>query len=521
MIPFNGAVPARGDYFYGRDKELRAILQQAWTWVCGPRRMGKSSLLLRAQDVEGQSGKTVPLYFDLAPIQNRPSSAELFSQFFRRHHKGATNLAQFGIERQHFDGIEPAESFRLLVEKIAASGRKTMFLWDEAEHLVTLEQREPGFLDSLRAQLQDLTGFRFVIAGSQRLSAIFGLPNQADLFLSNFTWLPVAGLGEPEARAVLRGEHTGGWESPLPDEIVRRAIAWTGGYSIFVQNLGSALWNACEAHGDRVDDATYNQCVDEVVKNPVLRDIMRDDYARLTRTQRTILDRLCDARAGVPAADLRAVVADPAIEDALGFLTSYGYAAPSEPVRLRYELYRRFRPSVAPSEAPDPELVNRIAVPTVMFSYSPGDEPFAEQLRTQLLAMARGSGVEIWDPKQIALGADAKLEVSRAIARASVIVLLVSADFLASPAIAGTELPMIARAAESGLCRLATVYVRAVGDGLDALQLPRDKANLVSGPIPVQELPEPQRARVIAESAKAILAAAAGWAKWKRASDGD
>lgn len=512
MIPFNGATPARGEYFYGRERESKAVREQAWTWVCGPRRMGKSSLLLKVQDVEAAAGKAVPLYLDLASIQNKPTSAELFKQFFRRHLKGASNLSRFGVTLAHFEEIdETAGRFRALVEKIEEHGQRTMFLWDEAEHLITLEKNEPGFLDSLRSALQDIDGFRFVVAGSQRFSEVFGLGNHAEQFISSFTWLPISGLPEAEARAVLLGAQTGGWETSLPQAILQRAVAWTGGYSLLVQNLGQELWNACGTRGDRVDDAMYARCVAALCRNPMLRDIMSDDYARLTKTQRALLDVLCDAPAGVTEASLRAAVNDPAVEDALGFLMSYGYATSSDPVRLRYELYRDFRPKTQPEEAPDPALVNRIAVPTIFLSYSENDETYVEQLRKQLAALSRGSSIDIWDQKRISYGVNKEAEIKRAISGASVVVLLVSADFLTSPIITETELPKIVKAAQSGKCKVLCMRVKSVADNLD--KLPGERLGSL---VPIAELPPELRDREIAESAKVIYGAATGWATWKK-----
>jgi hypothetical protein len=522
MIPYMLGDPARDRYFYGRARELGAALEQGWTWVCGQRRIGKSSLLLRVQDKERERGAAVPLYLDLSLVNpKKASGAELFNVLLRLHLRGETKLKDLGITPDEFKGFEPAECFRLLVERIGEQRGGVVFLWDEAERLIDVEERDPGFLDALRGHLQGLTGFRFAIAGTQLLSQLFGADNHASSFIATFSWLPLGGLAEADARALFRGEHADGWLDPLPEEVVSAALQWSGGHPLMLQELGARLYHATDHHGAAAGREVHEQCLFELGADPRLERIVHDDYARFNKTQRAILDLLCDSPGGVARADLSAKIGDTraGCEDALGFLSSYGYAFAGPTVRLRYEFYRRFRPASPSGEGPSAELVNRIAEPTVFLSYSERDAADASFLRTLLLAQAKGSRIDVWDQSRIEPGQDRQEQLRRALSRATVAVLLVSSDFLASPSIAEVELPSIEAERAAKRCEVLCVYVRAVADPLDPGG-PLAKYRPLNGDALPLHSAKAHGDEVMASCARAIINAAVRAAAWRRVPEG-
>lgn len=90
--------------------------------------------------------------------------------------------------------------------------------------------------------------------------------------------------------------------------------------------------------------------------------------------------------------------------------------------------------------------------PTVFVSYSHADEAWKDRLVRHLRVLEPEGILEVWDDRRIAPGSNWLPEIQQAMDRALAAVLLISADFLTSGFILGTEVPrLLERRASEGL----------------------------------------------------------------------
>jgi len=124
--------------------------------------------------------------------------------------------------------------------------------------------------------------------------------------------------------------------------------------------------------------------------------------------------------------------------------------------------------------------------PTVFISYSHRDEPWKDRLVRQLRVLELEGDFVLWDDRQIAAGAGWHGEIEAAMERARVAVLLISADFLISDFIRGTEIPRLLQRRAADDLRIIPLIVHPCAwqgvDWLAAIQCrPRDGRVLSKG----------------------------------------
>ena len=127
-----------------------------------------------------------------------------------------------------------------------------------------------------------------------------------------------------------------------------------------------------------------------------------------------------------------------------------------------------------------------MGAPAVFISYSHKDEPWKDRLVRQLRVLELEGAFVLWEDRQIAAGDGWRDQIATALDQARVAVLLISADFLISEFIRGTEVPRLLQRREKDGLRIIPLIVhpcpwQAV-DWLSAIQCrPKDGRVLSKG----------------------------------------
>jgi hypothetical protein len=98
----------------------------------------------------------------------------------------------------------------------------------------------------------------------------------------------------------------------------------------------------------------------------------------------------------------------------------------------------------------------------VFFSYAHEDHDFREQLETHLSLLAQQKLIDTWSDRDITAGANWEDEIDEKLEAADIILLLVSADFLASDYVNGRELKRALERHEAAEARVVPIIIRPV-----------------------------------------------------------
>lgn len=340
---------ADGKRFYGRSAELNRLREEdGWTWICGQRRIGKTSLLRRFAEQRRAAGALV-FFSDLAPLPINCSEQQFFEHWLTEQFQ---ELDQLGIEAEALRRLPPALRWRQTMQRLLLTSRAPMgkqrvvLIWDEAERLVDIEENHSGWLDQIRGQIQPLEDVRIILSAPQTLTNLYALPSKVSKFIETFVWQPLCALSNEESAELLRCKQTGGWKSSIAQKFVDAVVRWTGGHPYVLQRFGAELMRKTEAKGKKVSSEVLLYCQDSLVTDPNVRRIADSDFKLLTPPQQQILTLLCHSEDSLASSAIctKLNLPDEEVKNALASMRSYGYVNDEGVWSLRYGFYRRLLP---------------------------------------------------------------------------------------------------------------------------------------------------------------------------------
>ncbi len=131
--PYIVGGPVRGPHFYGRKALIQSILDgnDRAIWVVGNRRIGKTSLLRRMEQLGTFDGRVA----FMISLEAADTVADLAQCFLDDIDTGDDRLARLGLKIGDLQGKTPQAILRLLDRRGRAHGIEVLLLLDEAEAL--------------------------------------------------------------------------------------------------------------------------------------------------------------------------------------------------------------------------------------------------------------------------------------------------------------------------------------------------------------------------------------------------
>ena len=284
------------EYFYGRARETKRALQLLRNGqsvsIVGPRKIGKTSLLLHLMDpqVLAEYGMQADRYL-FAYIDGETCGSLGKSEIYRVMLEEASNCLPDGGASLDLDPVLPANlqfrQFGRAIRKLTEGGRKLVYLIDEFEGLGRNRQLEEDFFSSLRSlTLHDVA---YVTASQDPL---LDLTLQADVlsspFFNIFALLRLGTFSRQEAvRFVEWSFRQAGVSSTR--QTVTSILEYVGTHPFCLQ---VACYHAFEltADGEALDRESYERLHEDILRD--LQDHFAYSLDRLDEDQKRALARL-------------------------------------------------------------------------------------------------------------------------------------------------------------------------------------------------------------------------------------
>lgn len=278
--PYTVGGPVRGPHFYGRTALIQAILDgnDRAIWVVGNRRIGKTSLLRRMEDLGTYDGRVA----FLISMEAADTVADLAQCFLDDIEGGDDRLARLGLTIADLQGKTPQGILRALDRRGHERGIEVLLLLDEAEALIGIAEREgDDILKDLRREMQRSQALRVVMTATKRLAALNDLCRGWDTSPFLYGVMPryLGRLERDEALALICQS-----QSPMPpkiaDEVAQAILAATEGHPFLTQWLCDRLWS---------DGALRAAVADDLIPDSNLVNLFQLDYNYLAPIERRIL----------------------------------------------------------------------------------------------------------------------------------------------------------------------------------------------------------------------------------------
>lgn len=306
--PYHYGSPAEGEYFAGRNHELAALVSRLRNGInvvlMSPRRYGKTSLLLRAEEqlrADGAAIVHVNIFgcHDLGALASRLATAA-YRLPGGRWHRAAQAIPDFlrrirGTPSVTFEGEHPRFAFEPRLEAADANAviadvysiladvsdrRPAALVIDEFQHITELGTHVPPLLKSLA---DEHTHVSLVVAGSKQhlMEALVSAPNSALYGMSERITLGPVPL---EVMVPYLRERARAGRKPMSDAVAHRLVDLAWPVPNDIQRLA---YEAYDAATSTIDEEAVLTGLDRAVQHEGATYAER--YERLSAGQRRVI----------------------------------------------------------------------------------------------------------------------------------------------------------------------------------------------------------------------------------------
>ena len=281
--PFIAGNWVRGEHFFGRQELVREILEgrRHYMWVAGTRRFGKTSLLKQVEYLarEGEAANQyLTVFWDM---QGSQDAAGLKESLLEGIEDNEDRFEDVGVGLDELEELELFAILRTLRRKTREAGLCLMFLCDETEELINVQNKAPELLPKLRRFFQRGENVYTVLTATRRLSLLeqTSLPNTSP-FLSGFVppvYLPR--LEESEARRLVL-------QWPFKDEEVEEILIKSDHHPYLIQLICRRL----------IEMGDLKRVIEEVSHDDMISHFFSVDFQYLGETEKELLLHLLQSK---------------------------------------------------------------------------------------------------------------------------------------------------------------------------------------------------------------------------------
>lgn len=479
LDPFTFAGPCPDNMFFGREREVRQILlspKQSFA-VVGPRRIGKTSLLRQLRLGLAPYAGQQYVYLDCATIRD---FSELAMTLLR-----AISPKQY-VKIRYNNDIESN-----LIAAASRLGARYLVCLDEFDAIAeappsSFGRIKPWFTGRFQGRM------RFVVAGYRALWDV--LENRESYLFNVFTPITLGPFEQSEGEFFVR-QTLGELRIPVVDspDAVTAILDYTGLQPWLLQVFCSHIVERYALLGREEPTLLVNRVAESVeirqlVFNATARNcsplgnaILACVASDIAHDELSLIDAFRSMGIHIPVETMIKEVGLLQMVGAINRspgniqLTSkllrlhlnafWSFERSVEALRHGEQLYRQVDNIGAALRAADPRVKllgpSPSSIIELFYSYSHKDEHIRDQLENHLRLLNRQEVIAGWHDRRIAPGTEWEGEISNHVNSARIILLLISADFLASDYCYDVEMTRALERHASGAARVIPVIVRA------------------------------------------------------------